>query len=52
MSAAPNGLLSSIRSPEDLSDLTLDQLQELSLEIRQFLIDQVCQTGGHLGPNL
>jgi 1-deoxy-D-xylulose-5-phosphate synthase len=30
----------------------LDQLQELSLEIRSFLIEQVCQTGGHLGPNL
>jgi 1-deoxy-D-xylulose-5-phosphate synthase len=52
MSAAPNGLLSSIRSPGDLRDLTLDQLQELSLEIRSFLIEQVCQTGGHLGPNL
>jgi 1-deoxy-D-xylulose-5-phosphate synthase len=52
MSAAPNGLLSSIRSPQDLRDLTLDQLQELSLEIRSFLIEQVCQTGGHLGPNL
>jgi 1-deoxy-D-xylulose-5-phosphate synthase len=52
MSAAPNGLLSSIRSPEDLRDLTLDQLQDLSLEIRSFLIEQVCQTGGHLGPNL
>jgi 1-deoxy-D-xylulose-5-phosphate synthase len=52
MSAAPNGLLSSIRSPQDLRDLTLDQLQDLSLEIRSFLIEQVCQTGGHLGPNL
>ena len=52
MSAAPNGLLSSIRSPQDLRDLTLDQLTELSLEIRSFLIEHVCQTGGHLGPNL
>ena len=52
MSAAPNGLLSSIHSPQDLRDLTPDQLKELSLEIRSFLIDQVCQTGGHLGPNL
>ena len=52
MSAASNGLLSSIHSPQDLRGLTLDQLQELSLEIRQFLIEQVCQTGGHLGPNL
>src|SRR4029450_1084095 len=52
MSAAPNGLLSSIRSPQDLRELTLDQLQALVLEIRSFLIEQVCDTGGHLGPNL
>jgi 1-deoxy-D-xylulose-5-phosphate synthase len=44
--------LSTIRSPQDLRDLTPDQLNELSLEIRSFLIEQVCQTGGHLGPNL
>jgi 1-deoxy-D-xylulose-5-phosphate synthase len=52
MSAAPYGLLSSIHSPQDLRGLTPDQLKELSLEIRSFLIDHVCQTGGHLGPNL
>jgi 1-deoxy-D-xylulose-5-phosphate synthase len=52
MSAAPYGLLSSIHSPQDLRDLTSDQLEELSLEIRSFLIEHVCQTGGHLGPNL
>jgi 1-deoxy-D-xylulose-5-phosphate synthase len=52
MSAAPYGLLSSIHSPHDLRDLTEDQLKELSLEIRAFLIEHVCQTGGHLGPNL
>jgi 1-deoxy-D-xylulose-5-phosphate synthase len=52
MSAAPYGLLSSIRSPQDLRDLTPDQLTELSGEIRSFLIERVCQTGGHLGPNL
>ncbi len=52
MSAAPYGLLRSIRSPDDLRDLTEDQLKELSLEIRAFLIEHVCQTGGHLGPNL
>jgi len=32
MSAAPHGLLSSIRGPRDLRDLTPDQLTELSLE--------------------
>jgi len=52
MSAAPYGLLSSIHSPQDLRDMTPDQLRELSLEIRSFLIEHVCQTGGHLGPNL
>ena len=52
MSAAPYGLLSSIHSPQDLGDLTDDQLKELSEEIRSFLIEHVCQTGGHLGPNL
>ena len=52
MSAAPHGLLSSIGSPQDLRDLTPDQLKELSGEIRSFLIENVCQTGGHLGPNL
>jgi 1-deoxy-D-xylulose-5-phosphate synthase len=52
MSAAPYGLLSSIHRPHDLRDLTIDQLKELSLEIRSFLIEHVSQTGGHLGPNL
>jgi 1-deoxy-D-xylulose-5-phosphate synthase len=52
MSAARDGLLSSIHSPEDLRELTADQLRELSLEIRSFLIENVSQTGGHLGPNL
>jgi 1-deoxy-D-xylulose-5-phosphate synthase len=52
MSAAPYGLLSSIHSPQDLRDLTEDQLNELSEEIRSFLIEHVSQTGGHLGPNL
>jgi 1-deoxy-D-xylulose-5-phosphate synthase len=52
MSAARDGLLSSIHSPEALRELTPDQLRELSLEIRTFLIENVSQTGGHLGPNL
>jgi 1-deoxy-D-xylulose-5-phosphate synthase len=52
MSAARDGLLSSIHSPEGLRELTPDQLRELSLEIRSFLIENVSQTGGHLGPNL
>ena len=46
------GLLSTIRSPQDLRALPADQLPPLAAEIRTFLIEQVSQTGGHLGPNL
>ena len=45
-------LLSSIKSPADLQGLSQDQLDQLSLEIRTFLINSVSKTGGHLGPNL
>ena len=46
------GLLSSLHSPQDLRALGADQLESLSAEIRSFLIQNVSQTGGHLGPNL
>ncbi|MCA5893930.1 1-deoxy-D-xylulose-5-phosphate synthase [Isoptericola sp. NEAU-Y5] len=46
------GLLSGIRSPEDLRRLTPAQTTQLAGEIRAFLVDQVSRTGGHLGPNL
>ncbi len=46
------GLLSNLHSPEDLRALHADQLDQLSAEIRSFLIQNVSQTGGHLGPNL
>src|SRR4051794_7037721 len=49
---APYALLRSIRGPADLRSLSPDELVELSAEIRCFLIEQVSQTGGHLGPNL
>ncbi len=46
------GRLESLRTPEDLADLTYDQLDRLAGEIRTFLVDAVSKTGGHLGPNL
>ncbi|MET4060973.1 1-deoxy-D-xylulose-5-phosphate synthase [Arthrobacter sp. UYP6] len=46
------GLLETIRDPRDLSRLSTEQLERLSAEIRSFLISNVAQTGGHLGPNL
>lgn len=45
-------LLETIHSPADLRCLAPDQLVVLAREIRGFLVDQVCRTGGHLGPNL
>jgi 1-deoxy-D-xylulose-5-phosphate synthase len=45
-------LLESIHSPADLKKLPQDQLPELAAEIRQFLLDTVSCTGGHLGSNL
>ena len=45
-------MLESIKSPSDLKVLSLEELGQLSEEIRQFLITQVSKTGGHLGPNL
>lgn len=45
-------MLSQIRSPADLATLTYAQLNELSSQIRAFLIEKVSKSGGHLGPNL
>ncbi|MFC6706458.1 1-deoxy-D-xylulose-5-phosphate synthase [Flexivirga alba] len=46
------GLLDTISSPEDLRRLPADRLDDLAAEIREFLVDSVSRTGGHLGPNL
>jgi len=45
-------LLDGIRDPRDLRALTPDQMPALAQEIRDFLIEKVSATGGHLGPNL
>lgn len=45
-------LLDKINSPKDLKGLTTDQLTVLCREIREFLIDSVSETGGHLASNL
>ena len=45
-------LLESINGPEDLKDLSQDQLSVLASEIRDVLIETTIRTGGHLGPNL
>jgi 1-deoxy-D-xylulose-5-phosphate synthase len=45
-------MLEEISSPADLQGLSQAALVELSEEIREFLIEKVSRTGGHLGPNL
>ncbi len=38
--------------PNDLKKMTFDDLDLLSYQIRDFLIEKVSKTGGHLAPNL
>lgn len=45
-------MLESISQPSDLRSLSLDELKVLSEEIRQFILEKVSKTGGHLSPNL
>ena len=45
-------LLETIQSPADVKHLSLTQLADLATEIREFLIQTLSKTGGHLGPNL
>ena len=45
-------ILPSIETPADLQALSYDELEQLSQEIRDFIIQTVTTTGGHLGSNL
>ncbi len=44
--------LDSIRQPSDLRTLTHAELDDLAGEIRDFVVQAVAETGGHLGSNL
>ena len=46
------GVLDRVQEPADLRRLTTSEMAALATEIREFLIQQVAATGGHLGPNL
>src|SRR3954449_3803209 len=46
------GLLERVTGPDDLRDLTDDQLTTLASEIRDELVRTCAPRGGHLGPNL
>ncbi|AXB43515.1 1-deoxy-D-xylulose-5-phosphate synthase [Amycolatopsis albispora] len=45
-------LLDSVHGPADLKRMEHGELARLAGEIRDFLVEKVCRTGGHLGPNL
>ncbi|MEK7717522.1 MAG: 1-deoxy-D-xylulose-5-phosphate synthase N-terminal domain-containing protein, partial [Pseudomonadota bacterium] len=45
-------LLETINGPEDLRRLDENDLPGLAQEIREFLIDSVSRTGGHLSAGL
>ncbi|MDR2752301.1 MAG: 1-deoxy-D-xylulose-5-phosphate synthase [Clostridiales bacterium] len=46
------GLLDAVRSPEDLKKMRPADMEKLCGEIREFLIDTISRTGGHLASNL
>jgi 1-deoxy-D-xylulose-5-phosphate synthase len=52
MEIAPGALLQTINSPADLKTLNREQLQQLSDELRQYIIDVVSVHGGHFGASL
>lgn len=45
-------ILDTIRQPTDLKKMEISKLDDLAAEIRQFLVEQLSATGGHLAPNL
>ena len=47
-----NKILKNINNPQDLKELSIEQLKVLAEEIRQLLICSVSKTGGHLAPSL
>jgi 1-deoxy-D-xylulose-5-phosphate synthase len=52
MDPVPGPLLKTIDSPEDLKKLSRDQLQQLTDELRQYIIDVVSIHGGHFAASL
>ena len=49
---ADASILPTIASPADVARLHRREKVQLAKEIREFLVDQVSRSGGHLGPNL
>ncbi len=45
-------LLENINSPADVKKLTMPELKQLARELREFIIESVSKTGGHLSSSL
>lgn len=45
-------VLEKINQPNDIKSLTDEELKILASEIREFLIEKISVTGGHLASNL
>ena len=52
INAGKTPLLDTVESPHDLNDMSLDELKQLSDELRADTIRSVSITGGHLGSSL
>ncbi|MDE0822260.1 MAG: 1-deoxy-D-xylulose-5-phosphate synthase, partial [Opitutales bacterium] len=46
------GILETIQGPKDLKKLNSTELQTLTAEIREKIIEVTSENGGHVGPNL
>lgn len=45
-------ILNKLNKPEDIKELSIEELKRLAVEIRDFLLTSVSKTGGHLSSNL
>src|SRR5256712_1653288 len=50
--SAPEQVLSLINSPTDVKRLSARDLEQLASELRQYIVEVVSKTGGHLAPSL
>ena len=44
-------ILNKINQPEDLRNIEINDLEKLSEEIREVLLQKLSKNGGHFGPN-
>ena len=52
MNLHPDYLLNEVEEPQDIKQMSMDQLHELADEMRQLILERDEKIGGHVGPNL